>query len=132
MAMLELKETDHSYYCSESNYYVSGRDGQNFGRCEYPTWDDFKEDWLMTGPVDLDDDYNHLFRFDICENEEKSGFKMWLFFILQRKGIYRPVLVHSITTEDIPEIEEFLRKRWEYMKGQWSEFSEKDAEVEGC
>ena len=129
MAILELKETDHSYYCSESNYYVSGRNGQNFGRCEHSTWADFKEGWLLPASTDLDDDLNHVFRFDICKDEDSGNFKLWLFFILQRKGIYRPVLIRSITQEDMPEIEDFLRKRWEYMRGQWIEFSEMDAEV---
>lgn len=119
--VLELKATDHSYYCSESNYYVSGY--ENHGRCDYETWADFKEEWL--DPDDsLDDDYNHVFRFDIKESEENPGtFSLWLFFMLQRKGIFRPVRVKHIFAEDIPEIDNFLQDRWEYMKGQWKEIS---------
>lgn len=118
---LELKATNHSYYCSENNYYVSGR--ENGGRCDYETWAEFKEDWLDSGDL-IDDDYNHVFRFDIIENEETPGtFALWLFFILQRRGIYRPVQVKHITAEDILEIEEFLKLRWEYMRKQWVEVS---------
>lgn len=118
---LELKETNHSYYCSESNYYVGGR--ENYGRCDYDSWADFKQEWLDPGDL-IDDDYNHIFRFDITKSEETpGGFDLWLFFILQRKGIYRPVWVKNITQEDIPEIKNFLEDRWEYMKNQWKEFS---------
>lgn len=124
---LELKATDHSYYCSESNYYVGGR--ENYGRCDYDSWDDFKQEWLDPGDL-IDDDYNHVFRFDITKSEETPGrFDLWLFFILQRKGIYRPVWVKNITQGDIPEIKNFLEDRWEYMKNQWKEFSHESKEM---
>lgn len=120
--MLEFKATKHSYYCSDSNYYVNGF--QNFGRYEYADWHDFKVDWIGNDAMELDDDYNHLFRFDIIESEDKPGeFELHLFFILQRKGIFRPVVIHRITKEDMPEIEAFLSQRWQYMKSQWYEFS---------
>ena len=35
---LELKNTEHSYYCSDNNYYVGG--AENFGRCDYDTWEE--------------------------------------------------------------------------------------------
>lgn len=125
--MLEFKNTDHSYYCSENNYYVGGSD--NFGRAEYDNFNDFLESWTMADG-DIDDDYNHLFRFDIedCldkETEEPNGSKrLWLFFILQRKGIYRPVLIKEILPSDIEKLNVFLSKRWEYLKCQWIEISE--------
>lgn len=119
---LELKATDHSYYCSESNYYVNGYD--NFGRREYDTWADFKKEGVSLPEEMFDDDLNLVFRFDITESEEIPGnFGLWLFFLLQRKGIYRPVWIKNITVEDMSEIESFLAERWEYMKNQWKEFS---------
>ena len=123
---MELKSTSHSYYCSDTNYYVSGN--ENHGLCEYEDWKSFKEDWL-DNTLTIDDDYNHCFRFDIKEikddEEEPTGnFELWLFFILQRKGIYRPVWIRNITKEDMPEIEAFLKERWNYLKQQWAEFSE--------
>lgn len=126
--LLELKNTEHSFYCSDSNYYVNGH--QNYGRCDYDTWEDFKANWLNERTLDIDDDLNHLFRFDILEDEdgENTGtFRLFLFFILQRKGIFRPVVIHTITEDDLPEIEEFLRLRWQYLKSQWKEFSEDPA-----
>lgn len=119
---LELKETNHSYYCSDSNYYVNGC--QNFGRCEYDSWENFKKEWLCPGDL-LDDDLNHVFRFDIKENDlNPKHYDLWLFFILQRKGIYRPVLIKNISDKDMSEIEGFLKDRWEYMKKQWEEVLE--------
>lgn len=37
---LELKNTEHSYYCSDNNYYVGG--AENHGRCDYGG--DFRSD----------------------------------------------------------------------------------------
>jgi len=130
--MLNLKETSHSYCCSQTNYYVGNRKGENFGLCEYDTWSNFKEEWLGTGDDGLwiDIDYNLCFRFDILnkrndEDELIEGmFELWLFFILQRKGIYRPVHIKRITDQDMPEINIFLKRQWEYMEGQWAEFSQ--------
>lgn len=117
---LELKSTNHSYYCSDTNYYVGGR--ENYGRNDFDTWASFKNEWICGD--ELDDDLNHLFRFDIYENTENPGnFCLYLFFLLQRKGIYRPVYIEHITSEDMPEIEAFLRDRWAYMQHQWKEFS---------
>lgn len=122
---MKLQKTNHSYYCSESNYYVDGY--SNYGRSEYDTWNEFKEDWLVSNNT-LDDDYNHMFRFDINEledqDEQPNGkFELWLFFILQRKGIFRPVWIREIAEEDMKEIEVFLKERWNYLKKQWEEVS---------
>ena len=45
MRKIELKPTEHMYYFSESNYYVGNKYGENYGRSEYETWDDFCESW---------------------------------------------------------------------------------------
>lgn len=124
---MELKATNHSYYSSDSNFYVGNYKGENYGRCEYDSWKDFEDSWLLNDGT-LDDDYNHVFRFDIKnkedeEGEKVEGFELWLFFVLQRKGIYRPVYIKTITAEDMTKIEKFLRARWEYMQHQWSELA---------
>ena len=120
--ILDLVPTNHSYYCSDSNYYVDGYD--NYGRCDYDSWKEFKQEWVDTDGS-LDDDLNHLFRFDIVKEDgiEKQGFTLWLFFILQRKGIYTPVQINNITQDDMPEITAFLRARWSYLQKQWKEFN---------
>jgi len=125
---MKLKATNHNYYCSNANYYVGNLRGENFGKCDYDTWEDFKEEWL-NNDGSLDDDYNHIFRFDIIESldsetdEPLGTYELALYFILQRKGIFRPVIIKTITQNDMTEIEAFLKVRWEYMKGQWDEFS---------
>lgn len=115
-----VSATDHSYYCEDSNYYQSGVAGH------FDSWKEFKENWL---DITFDDDYNHCFRFDINEQEDdddgslKGVFDLHLYFMLQRKGAFIPVLVKNIKEEDLPEINEFLAARWDYLKKQWAEFS---------
>lgn len=127
---MNLQATDHSYYCSESNYYVGNRHGENSGRCDYETWNDFKEEWLDQDGVSINIDYNLCFRFDIIQkhcsnaNETAQEFELWLFFILQRKGIYRPVWIKHIEEKNMPEVERFLKLQWKYMQNQWKEIAE--------
>lgn len=119
--MLEIKETNHSYYCSESNYYVDGYN--NFGRNNYEDFKTFLNDWCLNDGT-IDWDYNLCFRYDIHQKqtgETVDGFELWLFFILQRKGIYRPVHIENITQDDMPVLETLLKSQWEYIKAQWSE-----------
>jgi hypothetical protein len=113
---LELKETGHSYYCELSNYYKADV------AMVFDTWKDFVHEWLDDGLL-IDDDYNHLFRFDIKKEEKRRKFSLELFFMLHRKGAFVPILIRKIEESDMPEISEFLEKRWEYMKNQWKEFS---------
>ncbi len=128
---MKLQATEHSYYCSESNHYVGNQHGENFGRCEYDSWADFQEEWLDSDGVSIDMDYNLCFRFDINQkcyqvtDEAINEFELWLFFMLQRKGIYRPVWIKHIEQKDMPEVESFLEKQWKYIQHQWKELIEK-------
>lgn len=127
---MKLQATDHSYYCSESNYYVDGQHGKNFGRSEYDTWADFQEEWLNSDGVSIDMDYNLCFRFDIIQksnpdtDEPIDDFELWLFFMLQRKGIFRPVWIKHIEEKNMQEVERFLKMQWEYIQNQWKEIAE--------
>lgn len=119
--MLELKETNHNYYCSESNYYHNG------SLCEYDTWEDFKSDWFIN-ETKIDSDYNLCFRYDILQSRDSETddlieciFELWLFFILQRKGNYTPVCIKKLEESDIEEVNTFLKQVWEYHKFQWNE-----------
>ena len=69
-------------------------------------------------------DYNLCFRFDIQQKPKTDEFELWLFFILQRKGIYRPVWIKHIEEKNMPEVERFLKMQWEYMQNQWKEIAE--------
>lgn len=126
--MLTLKETNHKYHCSENNFYVGNQEDENCGRSEYETWKEFKKAWLdEDGTIDCD--YNLCFRYDILQNrnsetdEPIEGYSLWLFFIFQRKGIYKPVLIRSLIESDMEELDKFLKLQWAYMKSQWSEFN---------
>lgn len=112
---MNLKETNHSYYCSEGNYFK-----RDASPATFETWRDFAEEWNISKH---DDDYNHIFRFDILKKENEDKFELYLFFIKQRKGIFMAVIINQITESDMPKIEQFLRERWEYLKAQWEEFS---------
>ena len=114
--MITLKETKHSYYCSDQNYYHSE------SYAEFDTWEDFKNNWLKDD-LELDDDLNHFFRFDIKKNDYGT-FSLHLYAMLQRKGAFIPLLRKHIERKELPEINEFLEKRWQYLKKQWTEFSQ--------
>jgi hypothetical protein len=122
--MLELKATDHKYYCSESNFY------NNCCLCEYETWSEFKEAWFINNNSKIDRGYNLCFRYDVMQHRDPDtdelidGYEMWLFFILQRKGIYKPVWIKTITENDMDEINSFLKDVWAYHKFQWNEIVE--------
>ena len=115
----KLAQTEHGYHCSLSNGFT-GNDPESF-----ETWEDFCADW-----ADASDHLNLLFRFDINqkvdENDEDiiGDYQLDLFFVLQRKGIFKPVLVEHITEADLPEINEYLASKWDYLSDMWKEFKE--------
>lgn len=67
---------------------------------------------------------NLCFRFDIEQKPKTGEFELWLFFILQRKGIYCPVWIKHIEEKNMSEIEQFLKMQWKYMQNQWKEIAE--------
>jgi len=124
---MDLKPTNHSYYCSDTNFYVGIN--ENFGRSDYQTWQEFKELWLNED-FSIDHDYNHCFRFDIkptfTENSHDPStqeYSLHLYFLLQRKGIFKPVWIKSVYEKDMPEVERFLKGCWDYLQHQWSEIA---------
>ena len=121
-----LWEYDHQYYCSESNFFVR-RDSDYYNEPE-ESWAEFLEGW---GKSDVD--MNLVFRWDWHEldpddyesDEEKpTGWSaenpdyLEIFFMLQRKGIFAPV-VCWVNKSDEPSIREWLASRWETMAAIW-------------
>lgn len=112
--------TDHHYYCHTNNYY------SNDGAMDFCCFDDFEGEWMGD---DLDIDYNLVFRFDIKEKYDdedniiKGKFRAEIFFILQRKGIFRPVTVDNITRKEAKKIIKWLQPHWDYLKDIWSPLS---------
>lgn len=116
--MLELKETEHSYYCEP--YEV----GCN--TTYYDSWDEFE---LSDGKNDFD--YNLLFRYDIEKKTDEDGneiegeYKLQLHFALQRHGMKMwHAIIGNITKDDLPSIESYLKDRYDHLKGLWTEIED--------
>jgi len=120
-----LWEIEHPYYCSESNYYAPGND-QPYQ--SYKSWGEFDQEYR-----DSDLDMNLVFRWDWREGEEwelpefngdvnyRNG-KLLIFFMGQRKGLYRWVDI-EVCRADEPSVIEFLSVRWDHLKLMWEPFS---------
>lgn len=116
-----LWEIDHPYYSSESNFFT------NDYHTDYETWAEF-----IQAEGNNDFDLNLLFRWDwdasyahIGEDadtpdtlatrrafadrhgDDERAFTLKLFYVLQRKGIYRAVEV-AVCKADEPAVREFL------------------------
>ena len=114
-----MKSTEHPYYANESNYYT------NDYPTEWETVDDFLDEF-----ENADVDMNLVFRFDINKKTDDDGeiikgqFDAWIYIIYQRKGIYAPNHINTITDSDMPRLNEYLRKHWTRMNDNWSPISE--------
>lgn len=123
---MKLQATNHRYYCSDSNFYVGNHNGENWGRAEYESWQEFKDNWFMSNG-EIDHDYNHCFRFDIENHTDEGGetipnrFLLRLYMMHQRKGRFIPIHIKEIMESDMPEIKSYLKECWEYLCQQWVE-----------
>lgn len=118
MSGKHLWEADHSYYCNRGNYF------SNDCGTSHKSWAEF-----IAEEGDSDMDYNLLFRWDWKEGEDhdlpafngdvyyRNG-SLELFFVGQRKGIYRYVEV-SVCRADEEGIREWLMPRWAHLKSLW-------------
>lgn len=116
--MKHLWEAEHSYYCSEFNYY------NNETTARYKTLGAFLE-----AEADADLDYNLVFRWDWHEGEgwelipyngddyyRNGEFKV--FFVGQRKGLFRSAVV-EVCRADEPAVIEYLRPRMQHLVELW-------------
>lgn len=121
-----LWDIQHDYYCSESNYF------SNDCKNHYPRWQDFIE-----SEGDNDFDMNLLFRFDWeapreddepenpiewIGDENYRDCRLWLFWMGQRKGLFRCTTV-DVCRADEPSVREWLQKRWKHMHKLWAPIS---------
>ena len=116
---MHLWEQQHPYYCNEGNYF-SNDCGREFKR--------FSDFWEEAEGEDLD--YNLIFRWDWVEGEDwgaeefdgdenyRNGI-LKLFYMGQRKGLYRYVTV-QVCRADEPAVIEFLRPRADQMRAIWT------------
>lgn len=106
--MLKYAETKHPFYCADENFYHNVV-------IQLKRWEEFSKDFDLET---LDLDLNFLFRYDIKRDENQL--KLHLYFMLQRKGIFQPVIVY-ITEKDMDEINAFLSKCKTHMLKHWEE-----------
>lgn len=113
-----LWEIGHPYYANESNFYQNGLAHQ------LDSWADFKAEW-----ADMDNDLNLVVRFDWFTDdedtplEERCGDRLFVVWVLQRKGIYCTTTV-AVKREEEPEIRAWLTTRWEKMRTIWEGVSD--------
>lgn len=128
--MTRLWEVTHEYYCEEVNYY-NANTTQHF-----ESWEDFFDE-----TSDEDMDYNLVFRFDWHEGDDYdlpdySGddtqrcAKLWLFYMNQRKGLFRSVSV-DVCRNDEPAVVAWLQPRFKHMMKLWAPLKLKVEVVEG-
>lgn len=117
--MSRLKElaVEHSYYCSESNFY------SNEAAMRYGTMSAFLDAF-----EDADIDMNMCFRWDVHAPEADSGrdcYSASVFLMQQRKGRFVPVSIAEIVESDVERFEKYLRAHHDYLIDLWNPISAK-------
>lgn len=120
---MRLWESDHPYYCSESNYYVNGLADPPWDHVEVESWEAF--DWK-----DSDPDMNLLFRWDwkvpdpddYGEDDDVPGEQLLLFWMLQRKGRFMAMSM-PVSRDEEPEIRAWLEERAKTLIALWQPIS---------
>lgn len=117
MSILKDLTVKHPYYCSDSNYY-SNEPFQN-----YETMTDFLENF-----EDADIDMNLCFRWDIKQklddDENPTGeYCAEVFLLLQRKGIFKPCIIDSVSDGEAERFKDYAKMHWETIKAIWNPIS---------
>ena len=112
MTLAELA-INHPYYCSDSNYY-STKPGDTF-----ETATDFLDNW-----ENCDIDMNLVFRWDVKPNldddENPLGtYYAEVFIMQQRKGIFYPIYIRSISDDEVDRFVIYLKKHQEVLSAIW-------------
>lgn len=113
---------DHAYYCHTQNFY------SNEAAYYFDNWQEFFDEW-----EDSDMGMNLVFRWDVKktdpvdyeEGEDRGGYGdywMEIFIMGQRKGLFMPITIKTVTDEDVSSINAFLAPRFEYLKEMWLPF----------
>lgn len=120
MTEKHLWESNHSYYCTESNYYSN-----ESHTTEFKSFKDFLDEW-----GDADMDYNLLFRWDwkidedISKNEDENyrSSTLKIYFMMQKKGYINSCFI-QVCKNDEKQIKEYLKKSWDHLKELWNPIS---------
>lgn len=108
MSVLKELAIVHPYYCSDSNYY------SNQPRETYGSVTEFLEEY-----EDADIDMNLCFRWDVRENEETEGYYVNIFIMQQRKGIFKPITIGSVTEEEAVRLKAYLQRHAAVLAQMW-------------
>lgn len=118
MSTLERLAVKHPYYCSESNYY------SNDASMEFESMSDFLDDFES-----CDVDMNLCFRWDIrkktdCYGDDAGeGYCAEVFLLLQRKGIFRPCSIGSVSEEEAVRFEQYAIRHYKQLQSIWRPLS---------
>ena len=114
----QLAAVEHPYYCHDNNYY------SNDAAMHFDTATDFLD--CFEG---YDIDLNLCFRWDVRENmnyDDASGLGTYyaeVFLMLQRKGIFKPCSIRSISEHEVGRFVEYLQKHHETLNKMWAPLS---------
>lgn len=114
--MLKLERTLHRHSCEKENYFNNESDEY------FDNWQNFKETYFSEDGT-FNHDYYHCFRFDMKETGYDDSLQLELFIMVQDHGWYKSATIGDIKQEDLDEINAYLKECWEYLQGQWVEFS---------
>ena len=92
----------HPYYCASVNY------NDNDAAMKFESWESFIAE---LGDMYKSEDVEEIDLYGECHLE--------IFFMLQKKGLFRPVTIKSIKEEDMKGIMEWLKPHWEYTNDFW-------------
>jgi len=99
----------HPYYCSDSNYY------SNEASSNFESMTDFLDSF-----EDCDVDMNLVFRWDIRKNDDDDMYYAEIFMMLQRKGIFKPIMIDSVLESEVERFEKYLMKHKKVLNMLWS------------
>jgi hypothetical protein len=109
-----LWDSNHPYYCNQSNYYATTTVEER-----YSSWQAFLKDF-----GDCDMDLNLVFRWDwLCVEDDDSGAlrdDLLIFFLGQRKGRYYFARVCDIQKSEEPSVRAWLQPRLDYLLELWA------------
>lgn len=115
MSILKDLAVDHPYYCSESNYY------SNEGSMGFSSMTAFLDEF-ETADVDM----NLCFRWDIKKKTEcygddaGEGYCAEVFLMLQRKGIFRPCSIASVSEDEAARFKLYALNHMETLQKIWA------------
>lgn len=115
MKTLQQLAVEHPYYCSDSNYY------SNDGSMNFASMSDFLDEFES-----CDVDMNLCFRWDIkkktkCYGDDAGeGYCAEVFLMLQRKGIFRPCSIESVSEDEAVRFKAYALRHLETIKAIWA------------